>query len=186
MASVYFAGSQNSLPDRDGSSLYGVSMAAVWASTTPSSIVFDCATGNPGIVIGVADMFDGVDSIRGKARWIEEVCNIKAEAELAVLSQLVIEIKEFEISAGAVHPDEPILICLVHSKPQSGEPFFARGFRHQLRHQIAGSFLRAPVASPFSSRTILPLVGSGVSLLIPANCSALLFAQELWPSKAER
>ena len=59
-------------------------------------------------------MFDGVDGIRRKARRIEKVCDVEADAELAALSQLVIEIKVFEISAGAVHPDQPNFVCLVH------------------------------------------------------------------------
>ena len=49
----------------------------------------------------------------------------------------------------------------------------------------ADSF-NAPVGSPFASRTIFPFGGSAVSFVIPAIASALLFAHELWPSKATR
>ena len=40
---------------------------------------------------------------------------------------------------------------------------------------------RTPVGSPFSSRSIWPPWGSGVSLVMPAISRALLFTQRMWP-----
>ena len=42
--------------------------------------------------------------------------------------------------------------------------------------------LSAPVASPFASRTIAPLAGSGVARVMPASASAFEFTQLVCPS----
>src|ERR1700739_4980065 len=60
------------------------------------------------------------------------------------------------------------------------------GLGTSLETRSPADSLSAPVASPFVSRTIFPFGGSGISRAIPASAKALLFAHELWPSKATR
>jgi hypothetical protein len=50
-----------------------------------------------------------------------------------------------------------------------------------LTMMYAGGSCRRPVGSPFSSFTMLPPTGWGVSLLRPAISSALLFTTQTWP-----
>jgi len=83
-----------------------------------------------------------------------------------------------------VHARQTDAVGLVDAFAERIEAFGAGGTGVFDPTKSPAASFSAPVASPFSSRTIFPLGGSGVLRSMPAMASALVLAQELWPSKA--
>ena len=85
MAFLYLAGSQNSFPICDGSSLYGVKHGGGVRLDHAVEHGFHYAAGNPIVVISAARLLDLVDRIRSQFWRIEEVSDVEPDATVAAV-----------------------------------------------------------------------------------------------------
>src|SRR6266568_443368 len=133
----------------------------------------------PVIVISATSLLDLFDRIRSQLWRVEKVGDVKPQGHLAIAAQFVIKIKPSKSCAALCTRVSPNLLASWIPRRKAASRSSRLGLGMTLATKSPAVSFSAPVASPFSLRTIFPLGGSGVSRVIPAICKALLFAQEL-------